>query len=184
MSTDAIALYIKQWLQQILQFAEQGGLVMWPLFACSLWMVWLLTQTIFADRYQQLPNSTLFKKLITDHPKYKWLGQRVFKLELRNCQQRQYANLQCVKMLATIAPLLGLLGTVNGMIDMFEVGASVGFHDQALISTGISKAMVTTQTGLIVGLSGALMGFVWQRKLNKADIELICSQSTGIKHVK
>lgn len=111
------------------------------------------------------------------NPAYSWLEQRLAKLAQRQACHQQYADLQGVKLLAMIAPLLGLLGTVSGMIAMFDAGASYGFHDPAVISAGISMAMVTTQTGLFVGLSGALLAFFWQRKLNR--LQQRCNELSG-----
>ena len=58
--------------------------------------------------------------------------------------------------LIAVAPLMGLLGTVMGMIDTFDTIAGVGQVD-ALISFGISRALVTTQAGLTVALPGTLV---------------------------
>lgn len=171
MSLDSMLFSAQQFAHAILGFIELGGIVMWPLFACCLWMLWLVSRALFKE-------ASLTKPLLTMTTQYGWLNQRLSLLALRQAQAQQYADLQGVKLLAMVAPLLGLLGTVSGMIAMFDAGASYGFHDPAVISAGISMAMVTTQTGLFVGLSGALLAFFWQRKLNRADTQLI----VGDKH--
>ena len=55
-------------------------------------------------------------------------------------------------MLAAIAPLLGLLGTVTGMINTFHVITSHGSGDPRMMSGGISEALVTTMLGLSVAI--------------------------------
>jgi biopolymer transport protein ExbB len=55
-------------------------------------------------------------------------------------------------MLAAIAPLLGLLGTVTGMIDTFHVITQHGTGDPRMMSGGISEALVTTMLGLTVAI--------------------------------
>ena len=55
-------------------------------------------------------------------------------------------------MLAAIAPLLGLLGTVTGMIDTFHVITMHGTGDPRMMSGGISEALVTTMLGLSVAI--------------------------------
>ena len=59
---------------------------------------------------------------------------------------------------AAVAPLLGLLGTVTGMIATFEIITEYGTGDPKLLSGGISEALVTTQLGLMVAIPGVLIG--------------------------
>jgi hypothetical protein len=54
--------------------------------------------------------------------------------------------------LAAVAPLLGLLGTVTGMIATFDVLAVFGTGNAKAMAGGISEALITTQTGLLVAL--------------------------------
>jgi len=60
--------------------------------------------------------------------------------------------LSTLGMLAAIAPLLGLLGTVTGMIDTFHVITQHGTGDPRMMSGGISVALVTTMLGLSVAI--------------------------------
>lgn len=60
--------------------------------------------------------------------------------------------LSTLGMLAAIAPLLGLLGTVTGMIDTFHVITLHGTGDPRMMSGGISEALVTTMLGLSVAI--------------------------------
>ena len=70
-------------------------------------------------------------------------------IELRRHQQKAYP----LAVVATMAPVLGLLGTVLGMIEAFHVVASSGeIGDPSLLADGISKALTTTAAGLIVAL--------------------------------
>lgn len=67
-------------------------------------------------------------------------------------QSRLERFLSSVGVLASISPLLGLLGTVTGMIDTFQAITIYGTGDPRMMSTGISEALVTTQAGLGVAL--------------------------------
>ena len=75
--------------------------------------------------------------------------------------------------LAAIAPLLGLLGTVTGMINTFQVITLFGTGDPKLMSGGISEALVTTQLGLAVAIPIMLLHHFLERRVDKilADIE-------------
>ncbi|HQU71028.1 MAG: MotA/TolQ/ExbB proton channel family protein [Calditrichaeota bacterium] len=67
-------------------------------------------------------------------------------------------GLNILETIAGIAPLLGLLGTVIGMIDVFEVIQSIGVGQAQKLSGGISEALITTAAGLFVGIP-ALIAF-------------------------
>jgi biopolymer transport protein ExbB len=66
-------------------------------------------------------------------------------------------HLEAIAVLAVVAPLLGLLGTVLGMIETFQVIADFGTGNARALAGGISVALVTTQTGLLVAIPGLLL---------------------------
>lgn len=63
-----------------------------------------------------------------------------------------------ILVIAAIAPLLGLLGTVTGMISTFDIITEFGTGDPKLLSSGISEALITTKFGLIVAIPMLLVG--------------------------
>ena len=73
-------------------------------------------------------------------------------------------------------PLLGLLGTVTGMITTFDVISEFGTGNARALASGISEALVTTQSGLVVAVPGLLIGgFLFQRAQKiKGRMELFC----------
>ena len=96
-------------------------------------------------------------------------------LELRQHQQKAYA----LAIVATVAPIVGLLGTVIGMIEAFHVIAyAQGMGNPALLAGGISKALINTAAGLSVALPAlamhhflkhrnALLGLALEKMLNQ-----------------
>lgn len=78
-----------------------------------------------------------------------------------------------ILMIAAVAPLLGLLGTVTGMIQTFDVITEFGTSDPKLLSGGIATALVTTMQGLIVAIPALLFGSLlngWAESI-KDDME-------------
>lgn len=78
-----------------------------------------------------------------------------------------------IMMIAAVAPLLGLLGTVTGMIQTFDVITEFGTSDPKLLSGGIATALVTTELGLIVAIPCLLFGNLlngWSDRI-KDDME-------------
>ena len=87
--------------------------------------------------------------------------------------------------LVVVAPLLGLLGTVNGMVELFEsLGqrSSITGSDQASIAGGISTALITTQLGLVTGASGLLASRFLDRRDRRLASELTELRDIVINH--
>jgi len=84
-----------------------------------------------------------------------------------------------IKIIAAVAPLLGLLGTVTGMIATFQAITLFGTGDPKLMAGGISQALVTTVLGLTVAIPLVLLHSVVASR-SKALIEVLEEQSAGI----
>jgi biopolymer transport protein ExbB len=87
--------------------------------------------------------------------------------------------LWAIKVVSVAAPLMGLLGTVTGMIETFQAITLFGTGDPKLMAGGISEALVTTMLGLIVAIPLVLL-HSWLRTLARRMIDLLGEQSTGM----
>lgn len=88
-------------------------------------------------------------------------------------------GLKLLKLLAAIAPLLGLLGTVIGMIATFQSISLFGSGDPKLMAGGISQALVTTVLGLLAAIPLLLMHNILQA-LSQSSIQLLDEQSAAL----
>jgi biopolymer transport protein ExbB len=79
---------------------------------------------------------------------------------------------------AAIAPILGLLGTVLGMIKVFSVISLQGVGDAASLSSGISEALISTAVGLSIGIPTLVFYNYFERRANSIILELenICNE--------
>lgn len=84
---------------------------------------------------------------------------------LMEFKHRLERNLGIVATSAAIAPLLGLLGTVSGMISTFKLMTIFGSGDASTVSGGISEALVTTELGLIVAIPSLVVSALLTRKI-------------------
>ncbi len=87
-----------------------------------------------------------------------------------------------ILVIASVSPLLGLLGTVTGMISTFDIITEFGTGDPKLLSGGISIALVTTELGLIVAIPTLLFGSLlsaWSENI-KMDMEVAALRITNI----
>jgi biopolymer transport protein ExbB len=153
---------------------EQGGAVLWSILVASIYM-WFLLAERYWFHWMQLPG--LRKRLYEE-----WLGQparltpslayrRIESLvgDLRTEARRNLLPLQA---LVAILPLLGLLGTVSGMIKVFDVITVFGTGNTRGMASGISEALVTTMAGLFTALSGLYFVSDLERRADTVAREL------------
>lgn len=161
---------------------ERGGWVMWPLAICAFvtlfltfnkalqWGAFLLSRKLGADAWHQvvstLPEASLPERFLKTSP-YVQIYNRAkaatdmpfaeaLTYEAQKVVRRLEFGLGLLDTIVTLAPMLGILGTVTGIIASFNLlGASAG-ADPTAVSSGIAEALITTATGLIVSILALL----------------------------
>ena len=88
-------------------------------------------------------------------------------------------GLWCIKVVSAVAPLMGLLGTVTGMIKTFQVITLYGAGDPKMMAGGISQALMTTVLGLVVAIPMVLLHTIVSGQSRKI-VNIIQSQSAGL----
>ena len=88
-------------------------------------------------------------------------------------------NLSLLKLLAGVAPLLGLLGTVTGMILTFQAITLFGTGDPKLMAGGISQALITTVLGLVVAIPLLLLHAAAATR-SREIVQILEEQATGM----
>ncbi len=177
---------------QVEDYVTTGGVVMLPLVVVSL-VMWLLIvdRAIF---FRRLYRKNMSFRIAWEHVQQnrmpdpnqyggaisllvaRFISVRSGDRELDRfildeavlCTNRSLNDyLPVIGVLAAVAPLLGLLGTVTGMITTFDVLAVFGTGNAKAMAGGISEALITTQTGLLVAIPGLYMkGFLDRRADN------------------
>ncbi|ABZ78159.1 MotA/TolQ/ExbB proton channel [Shewanella halifaxensis HAW-EB4] len=99
------------------------------------------------------------------------MDQRLKQLMLKQMAQFE-RGLGFIALLAAMAPMLGLLGTVSGMIETFQSLTEFGNSDPKLLSEGISKALITTQAGLLVALPLLLLHYPLKRRAQALSLNM------------
>ncbi|OUS25418.1 energy transducer TonB [Thalassotalea sp. 42_200_T64] len=89
------------------------------------------------------------------------------------------SKLTLIKIISVVAPLIGLLGTVTGMINTFQAITLFGTGDPKLMAGGISQALVTTVLGLVVAIPMVFL-FTWLNTRSRNIISVLQQQSAGI----
>jgi biopolymer transport protein ExbB len=160
-------------------FFISGGPVMWPILAVSVvvWVIGLtkMFQIMRLARARKVFLAALSRKdtdpcaVSTGHPSYDFFlrsmkdvaaGTAGFSFRFREFLLETMPGLEqgfsSMNAWISVAPLLGLLGTVAGMIQTFEVIRTFGIGNPHMMSEGISIALLTTQAGLTAAFPGML----------------------------
>ena len=87
-----------------------------------------------------------------------------------------YRFIPAILILAATAPLLGLFGTVSGMVETFKVIGIYGMGNAQAMASGIREAMITTQAGLLVAIPGIFIGQVLKKKAVNIQRDLLVFQ--------
>lgn len=181
------ALFI--YWDQFIHFMNAGGIIMWVLFALNLPLWYGL-----GYRYFTLKRGTKgsIRRLIEKHEKRGsekvYVGLLDYAVHdaieaakvAKNASQKPREYIQdalfpymiitgrysvVVKTIVMLAPLIGLLGTVSGMIETFDALQSSSMFAQGdSIAGGISKALFTTELGLVVAVPGLLLGKILDKQ--------------------
>jgi biopolymer transport protein ExbB len=139
----------------LLLLFERGGVVLWVILAMSV-LMWALILDRYLHYFFVMPRRRV--RLLRLWGQEPTGDNRPFTPRL-NAMMAAFSApmhrfLMPIHTLSSILPLLGLLGTINGMIKVFEVITVFGVGNARGMAAGISEALITTMAGLVTALSG------------------------------
>lgn len=191
--------------QVLSEYMEMGGFVMLPLIIVSVLLWYALTYRMLMIKATSKHPRKLIKKVRKGKKVSDAVTARAASIaikvssevssrsELKSRLNESFSLLRLemdqhrtlVRSLVMIAPLLGLLGTVDGMIETFNsLGEMALFTQTGGIAGGISRALFTTQIGLAVSIPGLMFGRIIDRQQMNISRELdqirdmVCTQTT------
>ena len=182
-------------VSRLLDLARSGGWVMMPLGAVSLLMWTLIAERMLTFRrltrrdvdiqtavhavqgasvnhFGHGLRATLLRHFARKRTGEPDLDRRILDecaVTLRPVLSR---NLAVIAVLGSVAPLLGLLGTVSGMIATFNVISAIGTGNARPLAGGISEALVATEAGLLVAIPGLLLSAQLSRRASRLEHHL------------
>jgi biopolymer transport protein ExbB len=139
----------------IQDFIEQGGPVLWVIFAACLLLWLLILERVWFVRVTWPRRA---RHVVADWEARSdcssWRAKKIREATVSESDMELHALLPLIQMLVALCPLLGLLGTVLGMIGVFEVIAVSGNDDAQAMARGVYRATIPTMAGLVVALTG------------------------------
>jgi biopolymer transport protein ExbB len=145
--------------------------------------LFIIGQRIDRQRQQELPSEDnplgrILSVYVSDKEDVETLNLKLDEAILKEVPRIE-RGLPILAILADVAPLLGLLGTVTGMIKTFQAITMFGTSDPKLMSAGISEALVTTVIGLVVAIPILLIHSSLSSKSNRL-IQVLDEESAAI----
>lgn len=161
---------ILNFLESIRGFIELGGNVLWAIMAVLL-VMW----TLIIERYWYFfrvhpgRRQALLEDWQARSDTHSWYARRIKDEMISRARQDLKRNVTTIQTLIAICPLLGLLGTVTGMVAVFDVLAFFGMGNARAMASGVSMATIPTMAGMVAALSGVYFGTYLD---HKADVEV------------
>ncbi|QIZ76686.1 MotA/TolQ/ExbB proton channel family protein [Ferrimonas lipolytica] len=156
-----------QWWSWINQFMERGGPLLWVLAAVVL-LTWILMleRVLFQWRRFPLQSQQWQQQWQQRAERTSWFALMQREGILGRAERSLQRSMALSKLLITVCPMIGLVGTVTGMITVFDVMAAQGTGNPKLMSAGIAMATLPTMAGMVAALAGL---FVHSRLAKRSD---------------
>ncbi len=152
-------------LESIRDFLEMGGTILSLIALLTLVMWMLIFERIFylRGRHPKAINAAL-DTWTSRTERASWSAHQIRLRLVSRVSQGLERNLPLIKTCVALCPLMGLLGTVTGMVEVFEVMAISGSGNPRSMAAGVSKATIPTMAGMVAALSGVAMSAYLQKR--------------------
>jgi biopolymer transport protein ExbB len=150
----------------VLYFVALALLLMWMLMVERYWFLSATYPTLrenIISRWGNREDTT------------SWYAHRIRETWISENNEMLEQNMLTIRTLVAMCPLIGLLGTVTGMIGVFEVMAEQGTGNPRLMASGISMATIPTMAGMVAALSGVFFSSRLDAKVKLAKAKLVDS---------
>jgi biopolymer transport protein ExbB len=142
-------------LGAIRDFIETGGDVMLAIAAVTFWMWWLILERFWYFRWVHPWEAAGIERIWNARADHRsWNAHQIRELLISEVELKLQRGLLIIRALVALCPMLGLIGTVTGMIEVFDVMAIAGTGNIRAMAGGVSKATLPTMAGMVAALSG------------------------------
>ena len=142
-------------IEVLLAFMDKGGNVLW-LIAALLFVMWaLIFERVWYLQFGWKKDvAQVIAKWEGRAERKSWEAQQIRMMLISQTRMQINRFLPLIKTLVALCPLLGLLGTVTGMIEVFNIMAVTGGGDAKSMAGGVQQATIPTMAGMVAALSG------------------------------
>jgi len=145
-------------------FVEQGGNVLLVIAFVTAVMWTLIYERFWYFRTRHRLEAERVRKIWADRSEHtSWEAGHIRRMLVSTVRLKLERGLAPIQTIVKLAPMLGLLGTVTGMIEVFDVMASSGSGNARGMAAGVSKATLPTMAGMVAALSGMIFSVQLRR---------------------
>ncbi len=151
----------------IITFMERGGPVL-PLIAALTFVMWTMIFErfwFFRTEFKKIVNSTIQEWDDRDERR-SWSAHAIREAMISQAAEKIRGTLPLIQTCVALSPLLGLMGTVTGMVAVFDAMATQGGNARSMAS-GVSMATIPTMAGMVASLSGVMATTFLQSKVDR-----------------
>lgn len=154
-------------INSIRGFLELGGDVLYAIMLV-LFMMWtfILERLWYFYRVHPTEKKAIVSAWEARADTQSWYAKRIREEMISKTSLALTHNIGLIKALIAICPLLGLMGTVTGMVSVFDVMTYAGGSNARAMAAGVSMATVPTMAGMVAALSGVYFGTWLEHKAN------------------
>jgi biopolymer transport protein ExbB len=157
-------MYDIEVIASVRDFVERGGNVLFAIaFVTALMWTLMVERAIYyltAYRERRARVKRIWES-ISDHSS--WHSQQIRRMLVSEVRLELHRSLPLIRTMVALCPMFGLLGTVTGMIEVFDVMAVAGSGNARGMAAGVSKATLPTMAGMVAALSGMLISVQLER---------------------
>ncbi len=163
---------IELW-ESVRDFIATGGDVLYVV-AFVLFVMWVLIieRFWFIAREYPVLRDDIIRKWNARTDTTSWYAHKIRDAWVSEASTKLNERINVIKTLVAVCPMVGLLGTVTGMIAVFEIMAVQGTGNPRLMAAGISMATIPTMAGMVACLSGVFVTSKLEGKVKTAVHEL------------
>lgn len=160
-------------MNSIREFLDTGGPVLTVIAGviCLMWLLIFERLVFFLRTYNVIKNSVIADWKARSE-RSSWNAEQIRVAQVSRLTQMLNQNVSLIQSLVVLCPLLGLLGTVTGMIQVFDVMAISGSGNARSMASGVSRATIPTMAGMVGSLSGVFLVTYFQRKTKRRTEQL------------
>ncbi|HAD49265.1 MAG: biopolymer transporter ExbB [Idiomarina sp.] len=166
-------LFLIEFSHALRDFLETGGqvLLVIGILIFTMWLMILERIFYFFSGHRARVKDAL-KRWQQREDKSSWHAEQIRQAMISRVALSLGGNLPVIKALVALCPLLGLMGTVTGMIEVFDVMAITGTGSARSMASGVSKATIPTMAGMVGALSGVFAATWLQRTTRREKMKL------------
>lgn len=136
-------------------FLQSGGMVLYMIAILTFWMWTLVFERIWYFRFALKKDMSEALGVWEGRAERKsWNARQVRRSLISQINEKIDQNMSLIKAVVALCPLMGLLGTVTGMIQVFNIMAVTGGGEARAMASGVSMATIPTMAGMVAALSG------------------------------